>query len=363
MDPLETRENCFWAGVQEHTTRPFDGRAGMSGRILDPPGQYPVMADPLLAALESPCCQSRILGRIHLPAPWGIRVDGPNGWFYQVAGGPCVLQVEGCPQPVSVFDGDFLVLPPHRGHSWKDCPESPAVLLSDLLGPRHRGKPETIAARGSEPHTSLFAGSFLFDGTPGQSPLDRALPSFAHITSRAGGVHRSIQYLLKMIDLESASGKPYAQVITNHLVQVLVMKVVQRYFGLAKDGEVHLLQARLDPRIDRALSLIHDRPECPWTVAVLAERAAMSRSAFCVRFASLVGKPPLEYLTEWRMHRACQLLRGTPAGLKEVAVRVGYGSAAAFGKAFARWAGTTPHAYRSGSGAAGSFQNGPGQSP
>jgi AraC-like DNA-binding protein len=83
-----------------------------------------------------------------------------------------------------------------------------------------------------------------------------------------------------------------------------------------------------------------------WTVASLADEVAISRSAFSARFTTMVGKPPLEYLTEWRMYRACVLLATSQVGLKEIAAQVGYDSAAGFSKAFTRWARTSPRAYR-----------------
>jgi AraC-like DNA-binding protein len=46
----------------------------------------------------------------------------------------------------------------------------------------------------------------------------------------------------------------------------------------------------------------------PWTVESLTEAAAMSRSAFAARLKELLGQTPLEYVTEWRMQKAMQLL-------------------------------------------------------
>jgi len=73
---------------------------------------------------------------------------------------------------------------------------------------------------------------------------------------------------------------------------------------------------------------------------------AMSRSAFAARFAHLVGEPPLTYLTRWRMQKATRLLRSGHASIGEVASRVGYEAEAAFSKAFKRWTGVAPGAYR-----------------
>jgi len=72
----------------------------------------------------------------------------------------------------------------------------------------------------------------------------------------------------------------------------------------------------------------------------------MSRSAFAARFAQLVEEPPLTYLTRWRMQKASRLLETTPAGVAEIAKRVGYEAEAAFSKAFKRRTGAAPGAYR-----------------
>lgn len=42
-------------------------------------------------------------------------------------------------------------------------------------------------------------------------------------------------------------------------------------------------------------------PARPWTVAKLADGVDVSRSAFARRFTTIVGQPPLAYLTRWRM--------------------------------------------------------------
>jgi AraC-like DNA-binding protein len=85
-----------------------------------------------------------------------------------------------------------------------------------------------------------------------------------------------------------------------------------------------------------ALSAIHDRVNTPWTVESLAEAAGMSRSAFAARFKGLLGQTPLEYITEWRMQKAMQLVQRRDKKLIDVARLVGYESDAAFSKAFKR---------------------------
>ena len=112
-----------------------------------------------------------------------------------------------------------------------------------------------------------------------------------------------------------------------------------------------LVEARLssralaDPRVGQALRLIHESPQKPWTVELLAGAVSMSRSAFAAHFTELVGEPPLRYVTAWRMKKATHmLLRGDPVAA--VAQATGYETDAAFGKAFRKQMGMTPGEFR-----------------
>lgn len=78
----------------------------------------------------------------------------------------------------------------------------------------------------------------------------------------------------------------------------------------------------------------------------MAEAASMSRSAFAARFKELLGQTPLDYVTEWRMQKAIQLLSQRNKKLIDIAQSIGYESDAAFSKAFKRVVGLTPGEYR-----------------
>ena len=90
---------------------------------------------------------------------------------------------------------------------------------------------------------------------------------------------------------------------------------------------------------------MHGQLARSWTVAQLAKKAALSRSAFFDRFTRAVGLPPMEYLLAWRMAVAKDLLRRENLGLAEVAERVGYGSASTSSTAFSRHVGRPPGRY------------------
>ena len=67
---------------------------------------------------------------------------------------------------------------------------------------------------------------------------------------------------------------------------------------------------------------------------------------FAERFTALVGRPPLAYLTWWRMTMAAKLLRAADDPLSIVARACGYSSEFAFAKAFKREYGVAPGQYR-----------------
>jgi AraC-like DNA-binding protein len=126
-------------------------------------------------------------------------------------------------------------------------------------------------------------------------------------------------------------------------VEVLLIEALR--FAPREDTPPGLLRGLADVRLAAAMRHIHGDPARSWTVAQLAKKAALSRSAFFERFTRAVGLPPMEYLLAWRMAVAKDLLRRDDMGLAEVAERVGYGSASTFSTAFSRHVGQPPSRY------------------
>jgi len=90
---------------------------------------------------------------------------------------------------------------------------------------------------------------------------------------------------------------------------------------------------------------VHTEVARRWTVPILAREIGISRSALTLRFSQRVGRPPLDYLTQWRMLLAQRKLARGQA-VSEVAAEVGYTSQSAFAHAFKRTMGRTPRSDR-----------------
>src|SRR5439155_315853 len=116
---------------------------------------------------------------------------------------------------------------------------------------------------------------------------------------------------------------------------------------MTPDGEApSWLRALRDPALARVLAALHERPAEPWTVESLAREVHVSRATLARRFAEVVGEPPLTYLARWRMHLAAQRLKYSTDTVEAIAREVGYTSAYAFNRAFARHRGQPPGRYR-----------------
>src|SRR5205085_12033157 len=103
-----------------------------------------------------------------------------------------------------------------------------------------------------------------------------------------------------------------------------------------------LLAGLRDPQLSAALRGIHTHTTHPWTLVTLAREACMSRSSFAERFARVIGMTPLNYLLQWRLAVAKNMLTRKRMLITETALAVGYQSASGFSTAFSRETGQSP---------------------
>jgi len=127
---------------------------------------------------------------------------------------------------------------------------------------------------------------------------------------------------------------------------MMFVDAVRRYIETLPENSLGWLAGVRDRFVGRALSLMHDAPANDWTVDELARGVGLSRSSLHERFVDMIGQPPMQYLTRWRMQLAAGILRDSSASIASVALDVGYDSEASFSRAFKRLAGQPPAAWR-----------------
>ncbi|MFP2931727.1 AraC family transcriptional regulator [Pyxidicoccus sp. 3LG] len=283
-------------------------------------------------------------GRFELHAPWGIQFSGSSDAHILLIGrGSARLEVDGVEGAVALSAGDVALFPHGGRHVVRDAEGSPIHVLGRGECQRARGT-GPIRLGGSGERTTLVAGSFRLGFAPGMR-LFEELPRLIHITSDDPATAPSLASTAQLLIAESASSSPGATVVMSRLADILLVQALRTHIA-AKQCRERGLCALADPQMGKALALIHERPAEPWTVESLATAVGLSRSGFAARFSEQVGEPPLEYLSRWRMTKAAQLLRESELPMLAVAEAIGYQSEASFNRAFKRWGGTAPGAYR-----------------
>lgn len=106
---------------------------------------------------------------------------------------------------------------------------------------------------------------------------------------------------------------------------------------------------RDDAQVAHVAAALADRPGEPWTLDRMAGLVHLSRSALTARFRRSLEMSPMQLLRDVRMERARVLLRDRSSPVTRVAFEVGYGSVAAFSRAFAAQHGVSPDAWRAAS--------------
>ncbi|MEU8584317.1 AraC family transcriptional regulator [Streptomyces abikoensis] len=290
-------------------------------------------------------------------APWGLRLPPVAGaGFHVVLRGSCWLlppeDAASAPEPVPaprhepvrLHTGDVVFLQNNHSHALADDPGTPAV---DAGPARFRpGSPiGALSLGGDGARTTLLCGAYHLDqGRP--HPLVRQLPEVVHLETRHGR-HPELSAAVGLLRAELEEERAGAAGIVPALIDALLLYVLRAWLEEQPATAVAGWSAALrDPVIAPALTAIHEDPAARWSVESLAARAGTSRATFARRFHTLVGEPPLAYLTRWRMTTAARLLREADHPLSVVATRTGYGSEFAFAKAFKRAYGLAPGGYR-----------------
>lgn len=294
------------------------------------------MADPLSEVITLLRPHTVFAKGISGAGHWAVRYsDFGQPSFCTVLEGSCCLAVDG-QAALTLEAGDFLLLPATPGFTLSGLEPATPVRIDPKLTPAPTGEVRH-GTRGGRPDVRLLGGYFVFDSHDA-ALLVSLLPAVVHVR----GVGR-LSAVVQLVSEEANEQRAGRELVLARLVEVLLIEALRSTSG--KAAPPGLLRGLADARIAEAMRQIHDNPARSWTVAQLAKKSSLSRSAFFDRFTRAVGLPPMEYLLTWRMAVAKDLLCRHDVGLAEVAERVGYRSASTFSTAFSRHVGQPPGRY------------------
>lgn len=291
------------------------------------------VSDPL-AVIISLLRPQTVLAKIITGAgQWSIRkprYEDPA--FCLLLDGSCFLDLDGV-GTLELHEGDFVLLPAMPSFTLaSDLSISPTLLDLDSSPNTHHGTGQVTMR--------MLGGYFRFDRANSQFLL-KLLPSVVHVRRAESGAMR-LHRLVELIAEEVQANGPGQDLILERLVEVLLVESLRFRSAFAARGEQGLLAGLSDPALAQTLREIHLDVARHWTVRELARTAGMSRAVFAERFSRKIGIPPMQYLLEWRVAQAKDMLRRERPSLAEVAERVGYQSASAFSTAFTRLTGRSP---------------------
>jgi AraC-like DNA-binding protein len=245
---------------------------------------------------------------------------------------------------IDVRAGELILLARNDAHTFGSDLSIAPMPAGDIIQPPETGSISRIKYGGGGQATQLLCG-FLGSETA-FSPLLSSLPSLLKLDLRATASGAWIESSFRFAVSEIATGRVGSTTVIAKLSELLFVEAVSQYVASLPAERRGWLAGLRDPHIGRALALLHARPVEDWTAEALALEVGMSRSVFAERFTALVGQPPMQYLTLWRMHLAAQQLREGRGNVAQIGFAVGYESEAAFSRAFKRQFGTSPGTWR-----------------
>ncbi|MFG2128173.1 AraC family transcriptional regulator [Streptomyces sp. NPDC048751] len=281
--------------------------------------------------------------RLRVSGSWCTRLAPYEGaGFHVVLSGGCWLLPEGPDSdggPVTLGTGDVVLLPHGAGHVLADGPVDAARLARAVPFEEAR---EVLGVRDGDREVELLCGKYRLDRSR-VHPLMAELPEVVHLPSRVGR-HPELRAAVELLATELDGRRPGSSLALPSLLDLLLVYMVRAWMTEAAAGTWPAVLG--DPVTTAALRALHADPAAPWTNERLAGEAGVSRATLARRFTSLVGRPPMAYLTWWRLTLAATRLRDTDVPLATVAREAGYGSPYALSHAFSREFGITPGRFR-----------------
>lgn len=245
--------------------------------------------------------------------------------------------------------GDVVVFPYGDDHRFSsDDPTEPVLMLS-LFDPPPWDRMPFLQYGDTGEATRIVCG-YLVSDDPLFDPRLGAFPSAFVVRpaddALAQWVRASVDYAMQETGRATDGASDVPTVIATRLPELVVIEVLKDYLSTLPAMREGWLAALRDPVLAPALAVLHESPGRRWTVADIAAEVAVSRSVLDERFREVLGRSPIRYLAEWRMHLAEELLASTDTTIFAIARRVGYDSEEAFSRAFKRGRGSAPSQWR-----------------
>ena len=310
------------------------------------PRTYVASMDILTDVLDRVRLKGTLLFHYEFGRPWSVALPrSPDAIFHYLSRGSATIALEDGPM-VKMAEGDFVLIARGEPHGlWSGRRSKPVPLLDLDRRPAHLGL--VRHGGGRKPFSTMICGRFSLS-RPSPNNVLELLPPVLHL--RPAADRDWLETILQRMVAEAALQRPGQLAVLSRMTEVLFVEVLRSWIKALGPGEGGWLGAIADRHIGKALQLIHEHPEHPWTLGVLGRHVGLGRSAFAARFTKLVGQPVYRYLVARRMDEAALMLESSDDAIARIATRVGYETTTAFSKAFKQHYSFSPGRYRARSG-------------
>ena len=263
--------------------------------------------------------------------------------YHLITEGQCYVEMEGQP-PLHLSAGDVVVFAQGHAHLMTSQPglvPAPGRRLDAVL----KRRPRQLDFGGGGPATRMVCGYMACDARLARLLL-AGLPPLMRVNVRGSNAGVWLEASMRYALAEARSPRPGGAGVLAKLAEVLFIEVLRLHMSQPGHDRTGWLAGVNDRIVGAALKALHQEPAKAWTLEELAREANTSRSVLAERFQHLVGSSPMQYLTQWRMLLAANLLCRSNAPLARIAEDVGYQTDTAFSRAFRREFGAPPAAWR-----------------
>ncbi len=263
--------------------------------------------------------------------------------FHIIVEGTCWMKIEGHAHILKA--GDVVAFPFGTGHQLGAGSGGRLILPTQDLPPKPWREIPVLHYGKEAQRVRLLCGYLLCDALNFRL-LRNALPTLLHVSTRTNRDTAWLRATIDQIVSEVDSPRSGGLSMLERLTEVTFIELLRHQIITAQSQPGGWLAALADPALGKCLALIHDDPAREWSMQNLSAASGLSRSTLAERFETMLGTSPMRYVREWRLCLACLALSSTTKRIAAIAHEAGYGTEAAFNRAFSRAYGVPPATWR-----------------
>lgn len=313
--------------------------------------------DALSEVLDSVQLGGAVFYNAEFTAPWGFRSPPSCDVaeflhkaqhviiYHLLLEGRAQTEVVESAQRFDLGPGDIVVFP--HGHAHIISNGRPPSIIDNsgqLKAIFSQGITLARAGGGGE-STRLVCGYMGCDQDMCRSFLT-GLPPMFKVNIRNDPAGQWLENSIKFSAGETVKNRSGSDAVLSKLSEALFIETMRRYMAELPEHQTGWLAGARDPAMGEALASLHRAPEYAWTIANLAAKVGVSRSALAEKFRHYLGEPPMTYLSRWRLRLGARMLTSSSYSVARIAGEVGYESEPAFNRAFKREYGAPPARFR-----------------